>query len=66
MLNTVSLTGTGVLISLLAMGLKYFGIVVDENQVAAFVNNLAQIVAFVMIIVGQVRRKDLSFGLLRK
>lgn len=66
MFTNVSLTGTGIIIFLISAGLEYFGIVVDENIVANAVNGFVSVLAFATIIVGQLRRSDLSFGFWRK
>lgn len=66
MFTNVSLTGTGIIIFLISAGLEYFGIVVDENIVANAVNGFVSVLAFAAIIVGQLRRSDLSFGFWRE
>jgi uncharacterized membrane protein len=66
MFTNVSLTGTGIIIFLISAGLEYFGIVVDENIVANAVNGFVSVLAFATIIVGQLRRSDLSFGFWRE
>lgn len=62
----ISLTGTGILITLIEYVLRFFGLEFEEGSVAAAVNGLVVFVGFVLVIVGQLRRKDLRFGLVRK
>lgn len=62
----ISLTGTGILITLIEYVLRFFGLEFEEGSVAAAVNGLLVFIGFVLVIVGQLRRKDLRFGLVRK
>lgn len=62
----ISLTGTGILITLIEYALRFLGLEFEEGSVAAAVNGLVVFVGFVLVIVGQLRRKDLRFGLVRK
>ncbi len=62
----VSLTGIGVLVMLIEWILKFFGLEVSVDGITEAVNGFISFIAFVMIIVGQVRRRDLEFGLVRK
>lgn len=62
----VSMTGTGILAVLLIWVLQYFGIVVDANELTATVVKATEVLAYVLVVCGQLRRKDLVGGLLRK
>lgn len=62
----VSMTGTGILAVLLIWVLQYFGIVVDANELTATVVKATEVLAYVLVVYGQLRRKDLVGGLLRK
>ena len=69
MFSTVSMTGTGVagIAVYLVIGIgKHFGIDIAEGEAAIFAQNIVGIIAFALTIIGQMRRKDLSGGLLRK
>lgn len=66
MFNTVSLTGTGIVVFVLVQVLSYFNIIVPETQVQSAVEAIIQIVSFLMIIYGQIRRADMAYGLFRK
>lgn len=67
MFDSKSMTGVSVIVYLIALDLQYIGVDGIENEaIAAFVLNVAEIVSFVGIIVGQLRRKDLKFGLVRR
>lgn len=46
--------------------LSHFGVNIEENQVLLAVNGLIQVVGVGMTIWGQLRRKDLHMGLIRK
>ena len=65
-MNSVSLTGVGLLVTLVEMALKHFGLLFPEGTVLAAINGLITFVGFVAIVFGQMRRKDLHFGLVRK
>ena len=60
------MAGTGIIVSLLAFALPLFGVNVEEKDVVGFVDNIMKVVGFVLLIWGQVRRKDLTAGLIRK
>lgn len=60
------MTGTGVAITLVASALALLGVEVPEEGVAAAVGGLVQFFGFVFIVWGQLRRKDLTAGIVRK
>lgn len=60
------MTGTGVIVSILAFALPFFGVTVEESQIAEFVKNAAEVIGFVLIVIGQLRRPDLKMGVIRK
>lgn len=70
MFTNVSKAGTGlvgiVLIPLLVTLLEYVGVVNAEQEVARVVQAIGQIVAFALLVWGQLDRADLQFGLFRK
>lgn len=66
MFNSTSMTGSGLVAFLLIVGLKYLGIVNVDDQVVKLVTDVIENGSFLLMIFGQVRRKDLKFGLIRK
>ena len=61
------MTGTGIIILVLTLVLHWLGITnFSDNQIAAVAENVVQVAAFVWVIWGQVRRKDLKFGVVRR
>lgn len=60
------MTGTGLIVSALVFGLPLIGVEVAQGQIAEFVENCIKVIGFVLLVVGQVRRSDLRFGLFRK
>ena len=61
-----SLAGLGIIVTILVFATKYFNLDIDEGQITEGIQAIAQAVGFIMVIWGQVRRKDLKFGLIRK
>lgn len=66
MFNSVSMAGTGVVVTLIVTVLKLFGIEVGTEEATKAVEGFLSVVGLILLIVGQVRRKDLVGGLLRK
>jgi len=67
MFSTFSMTGSGIVIFAVMAGLKYLNVNgVSEDQVAGAIANGVQLVSFVMMLWGQIRRSDLNLGLVRK
>lgn len=62
----LSMTGSGMIVVALTWLLSHFGVNIEENQVLLAVNGLIQVVGVGMTIWGQLRRKDLHMGLIRK
>ncbi len=62
----VSVTGSGLIILIIEGILHLFGITPDSGSVAAVVNASLIVIGWVAVIIGQLRRKDLHFGLIRK
>lgn len=65
-MTPVSITGSGLIVLLVEMVLHYFGITPDAGSVAAVVNGALIAIGWIALIVGQLTRKDLHFGLIRK
>lgn len=69
MFSTISMTGSGVVVAflpLIMLALKFFGVDVAEEQVTSALNGLLAFLSLILLIVGQARRTDLSFGIMRK
>ena len=64
-LNT-SMAGVGMVITVLSFLAKYFQLDLDEGQITEGVKAIVMGVGFLWLVWGQIRRKDLDFGLLRK
>ena len=65
-MSNVSLAGTGWAVIGVMWLLRYFGLEADEGSVTAVVEAAFIVFGFVAALVGQIRRKDLRFGLIRK
>lgn len=61
-----SLTGVGIVVSVLVFILNYFGFTFEQGSVAQFVENIVQAGGFLMVLYGQYRRGDLKYGLVRR
>ena len=66
MFNSVSMTGSGLLTMGLGLLLHWLGVNVETSQIAGWVDSIINVVGLVMLIIGQLKRKDLTFGLFRK
>lgn len=69
MFSNISMTGAGVItgfLPLIMLALSFFGVDVAEEQVVSALNGLLGFISLILLIVGQVRRKDLEFGIFRK
>lgn len=65
-MTPVSFAGLGTIALTIEAILRIIGIEFTEGSVEAALNGLVVFVGFVLLIVGQLRRKDLKYGLLRK
>lgn len=65
-MQNVSMTGAGMLAFIIIIGLKYFGIVGVDDQVMKIATDIIQDGSFVIMIIGQLRRPDLHFGMIRR
>ena len=59
------MTGTGIIITLLEYSLTAMNVNFEAGSVSSFVNSVVVVVGFIFAVWGQLRRKDLSFGLFR-
>ena len=60
------MTGVGLVVYVATLLLSWFGVVADTTEVTDFANSLVNVLGFVLMVVGQMRRKDLKWGFLRK
>lgn len=65
-MSKISLTGVGVLIMLVQTALTLLGIETEPGTVEYAVNSFVAVVGFIALVIGQVRRKDLHAGIIRK
>lgn len=66
MFERLSLAGTGGIVVLIEFALKLLNIDVPGGAVGDTVNAIITVWGTIILIWGQVRRKDLHFGLIRK
>lgn len=62
----VSKAGVGVYSFLLILIAHYFGVDLDEGTATEIALSTGKVGSFILLIWGQLSRKDLSFGLFRK
>lgn len=60
------MTGSGVAVYLVLLVLNFFEIELGAEQVQVAVEAIAVLASTVMLVWGQLRRKDLKFGVVRK
>lgn len=65
MFTSMSMTGSGILTVGLGALLGWLGVNADTSQISGWVNSAIEVAGLVMVIVGQFRRKDLSWGFWR-
>lgn len=66
MFTNVSMTGTGMGVLILVGVLQWLGISFDANQATTIVKDIVEVGSFVLMVWGQLRRADLSWGFWRK
>lgn len=66
MFANVSMTGTGIVVYIIGLVLFHSGINFDAGQLEGAVQGAFTLGGFLMMIWGQVSRKDLSWGFWRK
>ena len=62
----LSLTGIGLIVTILSFAAKYFKVDADEGQVTEAVESAVKVIGFITVIIGQLRRKDLIGGIVRR
>lgn len=66
MFTNISMTGTGLLITLIETALRLAGVEFEEGSVVAAVNGVAAAIGLALLVLAQLTRKDLKVGLVRK
>ena len=66
MFTTVSMTGSGLLTIALGTVLGWLGVNAEASQLAGWVDAIVKLAGLIMLVIGQLRRKDLSWGFWRK
>lgn len=62
----MSKIGIGALILLLQEALQWFGFEIPNGTIETVVNAVLAIAGFALLLIGQLGRKDLKWGLIRK
>lgn len=65
-MNQISIAGAGVYVLIIQMILNLFGITPDAGSVMGVVNGVITVAGWALVIIGQLKRKDLTAGLIRK
>ncbi len=66
MFQNVSMAGSGWLVIVLTYVLGLLGVNADYSEIAGYANNIMGVIGLALIIIGQLRRKDLTLGFWRK
>lgn len=66
MFTNVSMTGVGGVITIIELALQFFNVQVPAGSVGGAVNGVVAAFGLLWLIWGQLRRPDLSGGLIRK
>ena len=62
----ISIAGVGAIITVIETALRFIGVDFPEGSVASGINGLVAFGGLVLIVYGQMRRKDLKYGILRQ
>lgn len=65
MFTNISMTGTGLAVIIITYVLQWLGVQFDANQVTVIVKDVIEVVGWLLTIIGQLKRQDLSFGFWR-
>jgi len=66
MFNKTSMTGWGIIALIASEILRWAGVDVDADSVTFAANTVLEIIGWFFAVIGQLRRTDLTAGLLRK
>jgi len=64
-MTPISIAGVGAIGTTVELALHAFNVQLPEGSIASLLNGLATVVSVCLLIYGQVRRKDLRFGIFR-
>lgn len=65
MFSAVSMTGSGLAVIIITYVLQWLGVQFDANQVTVIVKDVLEVGGWLLMIIGQLKRKDLSYGFWR-
>lgn len=65
-MSRLSVAGTGWVVIIVMWLLNYLGLEADEGTITAAVEAALVVFGFVAALIGQLRRRDLQYGLFRK
>ena len=65
MFKNVSMAGTGILTFVIIGLLSHFGIIATDSQIAGYIADVVTVTSWLLIIWGQLRRSDLTWGFWR-
>lgn len=66
MFSKISMTGSGIVLFFLSMGISMLGINAEDGQIQVWTDAIITVAGLVLMIWGQLRRGDLTMGILRK
>lgn len=66
MFNKVSMTGTGIIITIITSILSYYKISASGGDIAQAANGIIAVFGLIFMVWGQIRRKDLVNGIKRR
>lgn len=67
MFSNLSKAGLGVtIVTVLNFVFPMIGVEVPEGSTAAFIESMGNVLGFILLVYGQIDRKDLNMGLFRK
>lgn len=66
MFDTISMTGSGFIVYVLGLALAHWGISMGSEQITGAVTATLQVIGFIGLVIGQLRRKDLIAGMFRR
>ena len=66
MFTTVSMTGSGLIALFIATLLGWLGINAETSQIVGWADSILSVFGLILLVWGQLRRKDLDWGFWRK
>lgn len=65
-MSLLSVTGGGAIVLIVSAALKWFGVEVADGQIDTAVKAIIDLAGIFMLVYGQLRRKDLVAGIVRR